>query len=460
MKISNYNKLIQFAVQRLSYEIIDKQKNILESTKQIKVIRAARRTGKSFNVALITYALLCYSQSTGRAIKILFAVPRSEYTRHMWKHLHDMLDKAPIQGLLVKFDNYTSQSTNKKKMVFDNGTKISNATCDDPDMEDIRGDAYDFLAVDEYGSIDHKVEFMAAASQALKDKNRLNLLMIIGTPDLGMGSEFDELFEIGQEDNPSIQSWRLDESDCPFLDRQSADVMNSLLDADGRMREVWAEPVPKGGKLFPEFDYKTQVVPQTYNPELPYFIGVDFGRNKPIVEFIQPDGQDFRIFHEISCKDILVDNLVNEIKLAVAVKCQGNQPTIIGSDKAGKAKSDLVSWTAFSVLKKTFPQATYTTHIQLVSKDNQTQLYRKLTMQNRIWVDPDCKELARAFVKATPNTEGRKIKSGWKKREGIDDPLDAFMYGLINHDAGLIVEVKKVEHDDNWAASMRYQLDR
>jgi len=154
MQINNWAKHMDCCVERLNYTIVGKQKDILESTKQVKVCRAARRTGKSFNVALITYALLCYSQLTGRALNILFAGPRTEDTRHMWMHLHNMLDQAPIQGLSVSSDNYKSQSINKKKMVFGNGTRITNATCDNADMEDIRGDAYDFLAVDEYGSID------------------------------------------------------------------------------------------------------------------------------------------------------------------------------------------------------------------------------------------------------------------------------------------------------------------
>ncbi|KKL93981.1 hypothetical protein LCGC14_1869290, partial [marine sediment metagenome] len=118
------------------------------------------------------------------------------------------------------------------------------------------------------------------------------------------------------------------------------------------------------------------------------------------------------------------------------------------------------SWTAFSVLKKAFPQATFTTHQQLVSKDNQTNLYRKLTMQNRIYIDPSCKKLATAFVKATPNIKGSIVKPGWKKVEGIDDPLDALMYGLINHDPGLIISVEKKTHDPNWGSKMRMAMDR
>lgn len=440
----NWDKLIQFAVDRLEYTVGGKQKDILESDKQLKVVRAARRTGKSFDAALITYALLCYSVAVSKALNILYAGPRAEDTKHIWGHLNKMLTKAPITGLEVEFTNYKSQSTNKKKMVFNNGTYIKTATCDDVEMHDIRGDCYDFLSVDEYGNIPHKAAFMDAASQALKDKDRLNMMLIIGTPDLDMGTEFDTLMERGKDPDAKIKSWHLTEDDCPFLDEESAEVMNSLLDEDGRLREVYGEQVVRGGRLFPEFKYKEQVVPLSYDSSKPYGLGIDFGRVKPIVEFIQPmDDGTFNIFHELSPKNILIDDLIKEIKLVVETTCQNNKPIMIGVDKAGKARSDLVSYTVFERLYKEFPQTKCTAHSQLVSKDNQVHLLRKLTMLKNIRIDPSCKALATSFIKATPNKSGQILKSGWLKAEGIDDPLDALMYFIINYNPSLIIEVKK-----------------
>lgn len=466
MKIANWDKLIDFAAYRLRSEftIEGKQRDVLVSTKQIKVIRAARQSGKSFNVAFITYALLCYSQATGRKLRILFGGPRAKDTRHIWKQLQEFMEIAPIQGLGVK-----RAITHPKMMVFDNGTEITNATTDDPQNDDIRGGNYDFLAIDEFGNVPHREELLNALAPALKNKKRLNLLMFIGTPDICLsGQEFDNLFDLGQPSqicytcrekadataerlqidtcikcgnkwhNP-LQSWKMTADDCPNVDESDAAVMDCLLTEDGWLRENMAEAVPPGGKLFPEFNFTTQVVPQAYNPELSYIIGVDFGRNKPIVEFIQPEGDNFRIFHEISCKDIIVENLVKEIKLAVLIICHGDSPLIVGCDRAGKAKSDLVTFTAFSVLQAAFPMATSTSRVSLTKKENQTELYRKLTKQNQIFVDPECRELVTAFVKATPNKTGQKVNSGWKKVEGIDDPLDALIYGIINYNPGLMI---------------------
>ena len=441
-KIKNWDKLIAFSIQRTGYTITGKQLEILQSDKQIKIIRAARRTGKSFNVAMITYTLLAYSTLINRPLKILFAGPRYFDSRNMWAHLSTFLKKAPIQGTTITYSNLDSPSTNKTRMVFSNGTEIRSASTESITMDDIRGEGWDFIAIDEFDNVDYKVEFMDAASPSLKDKNRLNLLMVIGTPDLSLGEAYDELFERGQQNHPKIQSWHLTQDDCPNNDEESSKVMDSLLSEDGRLRESFGEAIPPGGRLFPEFEYKAQVIPQSYDPALPYFIGIDPGRTKPVIEFIQQKGENYHVFHEITGHDILVGKLIDELKLAIEVKCCNNQPVVIGIDKAGNQKSDKVDFTTINQIRAHFPQLKFTTAMPLVKKENQVHLFRKLTMQKRVFVDPSCKRLATAILKATPATSGQHLKAGWAKIDGIDDPLDALMYGFINYAPSLIVEKK------------------
>ena len=444
MTIHNWDKLTLFAIERLRYTITGKQLDIVSSTKPIKIIRAARRTGKSFNVALITYTLLIYSTITNQPLKILFAGPRFEDTRNMWSHLHLFLKKAPIQGLSVEFDNYQSPSTNKKRMVFSNGTEIKTATTENPEMNDVRGDPWDFIAVDEFGNVEYKREFQDAAGPSLTDQNTLGWLVVIGTPDLSLGDEYDKLFELGQNNDLNSQSWHLTQDDCPNIDREKAKIFDSILSEDGRLREIFGEQVPPGGKLFPEFEYKVQVSAQSYDPTLPYFIGIDPGRTKPVILFVQPKGENFHVFHEITGRDILVDHLISELKLAIEVKCLNNQPVVVGIDKAGNQKSDKVDYTTIQQIKAHFPQLTYTTAMSLVKKENQVMLMRKLTMQKRVYVDPSCKRLSTAILKATPAQSGQHLKAGWAKIDGIDDPLDALMYGLINYAPGLISAYKYI----------------
>ena len=442
IKISNWSKLIDFSIHRTGYSISGKQLEILRSNKQIKIIRAARRTGKSFDVGMIAYTLIIYSTIINKPLKILFAGPRYFDSRNMWSHLNTFLKKAPIQGLTHK-DNLDTPSTNKRYMIFSNGTEIRSASTESITMDDIRGEGWDLIAVDEFGNVDYKVEFMDAASPSLKDKDRLNLLMVIGTPDLSLGDSYDALFEMGQKSNPKIQSWLLTEEDCPNVDKEASTLMDSLLSEDGRLRESFGEAVPSGGKLFPEFEFKAQVIPQKYDPTQPYFIGIDPGRTKPAIEFIQARGENFHVFHEITGKDVLVSHMINELELAIKVKCFGNSPIVVGIDKAGKAKSDKVDTTTIQEIKKHFPQCSYVTAWSLISKQNHVMLLRKLTMQKRLFIDPSCKRLATAMVKATPAGPRGKIEPGWAKIQGIDDPLDALMYGFINYQPGLIVSHEK-----------------
>lgn len=448
-KIANWATLISFSIDRINkgrlvaheplfkFEAI--QQEILTSTRAFKIIRAARRTGKSFNVAFITYTLLIYSIITNRPLKIIFVGPTYEDARNMWYHLRMFLKFAPLHGAGQK-DNMTSTITHRKWLTLSNGTFIKTGTCDDPNMNDVRGEGWDFIAIDEFGNVGHKTEFQNAAAPSLTDKNTLGWLMVIGTPDLSLGEEYDKLFELGQHNDPYYQSWHLTQEHSPNIDRERAQAIDSLLSEDGRLREIFGEQVPAGGKLFPEFNFKTHVQHQTYNEELTYFIGVDPGRTKPVIEFVQPDGDVFRVFHEITGHDIVVEKLIKEVKLAIAVVCKGNQPVIIGIDKAGNQKSDKTPYTTIALFESTFPQSSSVSVGPLVNKDNQTILYRKLTMQNRILIDPSCKRLITSFIKATPNMIGQHLKSGWKKVEGLDDPLDALMYGLINYAPGLIIK--------------------
>lgn len=190
------------------------------------------------------------------------------------------------------------------------------------------------------------------------------------------------------------------------------------------------------------------------NPEISRvetFGGVDFGYNKPAVVFIQTRyykddrPSTFHVLAELSPKKVLIEELVREIQFMLDTDFNGVELLTLGSDKAGNSRNDVIDYTAFQILKKAFPQAVYTTSSALVSKLNQVMLFRKLLKQNRIFIDPSCKRLTTAFVKATPdaNRAGKINSHGWLKSGGHDDFLDALALSLINHNPGLIIGKKK-----------------
>jgi len=450
------NDIYKMCALDLGIELFDKQEEIIFAQHKTKVVRAARRTAKSFNSAFIAYGLLKFSSIFGYPLHIKFAGPRAEDTRHIWEHLHNFLDQHPIVGLDVTYDNWGNKSTHKKELTFSNGTWIKSASCDSPEMNDIRGDAHDFLVVDEYGQIKYKNAFLEAATYSLKDKQPLNMLMIVGTFDvIGMGADFDRLFNLGQEGRDTIMSWTLKGSDNPHSDIESAQLAKDIVTEEGFLREEMGEGVPQHGRMFGDFNLKKQIIDLSYDPEEEILVGIDFGYRKPIVLFGQYIDEKIYVLHEISPKDISIEPLISEIQAVLIGKFNNATPLMIGCDPAGDKVNDVVSYNSFELLKKSFYMATYTRNPQLVSKANQVILLKALTIQDRIFVDKSCEKLIRSFAMATPDVSRAGIVNspGWKKEGGADDPLDALAYMLVNY--GYTSKLIIPEPENNTAPSER-----
>jgi len=453
-------QIIKDSTKALDITLFPKQEEIIVSNHPKKIIRAARRTAKSFNTAFITYTLLRFAGMFDYPLHIKFAGPRAEDCRNILEHLHNFLNKCPIPNLPIIYDNWTNASTHKKEIKFSNGTWIKSASCDNPEMNDIRGDAHDFLAVDEYGQIKYKDAFLEAALYSLKDRDPLNLFMVVGTYDVvGIGESFDKLFDLGQDTtNTDIQSWTLKGSDNPYSDKDAANMAKDIVTEEGFLREEMGLGVPRHGRIFKEFDMSTQVKDLPYDPKHPLLIGIDFGFRKPIVEFLQVIGENINVLHELCPKDIRINQLIIEISAILKGKFNNTIPLVIGCDPAGNHENDVVSLNSFEILKGKFPNAQYTRHPQLVSKANQVILLKALTIQNKIFVDPSCEKLVRAFAMATPDITrtGAINSAGWKKEKGLDDPLDALVYCLINY--GPTSELI-IEPDTLPSAPAQWQVD-
>lgn len=245
----------------------------------------------------------------------------------------------------------------------------------------------------------------------------------------------------GEPASDDIKSYRLTEDDNPYRDREATQSAADIVSEEGYLREARGEAVPPFGKMFGDFDPREQIKPQQYDPSLGLIVGLDFGFRKPVVEFFQVrwiDGEllpTIHVIRELSPKDIRIEQLVRDIGAELLALGNGVTPMLIGCDPAGNKENDVVSYNSFQVLKQAYPMSQYTRHVALVSKANQVTLLKALTIKKRIFIDPACERLARSFVMATPDMTrtGAINSAGWKKDKGIDDPLDAFVYGLINY---------------------------
>jgi len=440
------DKIFDDLADKLNIKYFSKQKDILYDQHRTKVVRAARRQAKSFTFALTAYAVFYFGGLFDYDIAVKFAAPHNEDTRNLWTYFWKFWDKFP---LCKHFDRYSEFSSNrssflncKKILQFSETCFLQTATCENPDMTGLRGDGLDLVICDEFGQVQHRAPFLNAVSNSLKDENTLQMLIVGGTSQVrSLGPEFDDLFEKGQ--NPkfkNIKSWTLQYGDNPHMDADAAEAANELMDEDGYAIEVLGDSRPVGGRLFKDFDFSkcgSKVVP--FNPDLPYGIGLDPGYAKPVAEFVQYDTDTgvMSVFKEVTATNVLITDLLAEIELEIASSINGIPPMLVAVDRAGISTSDRdkVNYTTFDRIKQVFRQAVFTHNPQLVLKSNQVFALRTLMKQDKLLIDKNCHRLLHGISNATPDvvpSTGAVKSGGWKKKRGVDDPLDALAYYMIN----------------------------
>lgn len=441
--------------------LFPKQKQILETKKKVIIVRAARRTSKSISSALKCKTVMYFCLLFGYDFRCIAAAPAADDTRHFWNYMTAFEKIAPMSDIFQvekTFDNYLSHSQPKTLWEFSDGSYIRTGSCDDPRCKDVRGDAWDFVDVDEFGLIPYQDATLEATAYATKDIDRIGLLWLVGTHDVtGMGEEFNRLYELGQTDHKEIESFTIQGSENPYTDKDDAATIKDIVTEAGFLREEMGEAVPAGGKLFPDFDIRGHDKTIKFVPDLPFGLGIDFGFNKPYACLYQPwfENDDPRSIHinvvwEFSPKHYRIDRFTDATYLGVEKVAASQAPAVVGTDPAGDNEKAALSYTDFAIFQKKFPMAQYTHNRELKSKGNQVYLYKWLTMNNKIHISDKCPKLARFFAMASPdvNRVGAVRSAGWMKKGGIDDPGDGLAYGLINYApvVNLMIEKKKAEY--------------
>ena len=429
-------EVLDLCLKALDVKLFSKQDDILRDDHRIKIVRSARNTAKTYSAALFIYQLLFFSGLFEVPLNCIVAAPKAGASEPAFTALHKFLTKQSLAELFpdqltIDYDNFNSNSSEAKKIKFKNGTQVKTATCDSPAMKDIRGQQADVIIVDEFGLIEYKSDFLAAAGYALNRKTTLNRLWIIGTVDIaGLGEVFDQLFQLGQTDNPAFKSWHLIEEDNPYRDEESSAINQKLVSADAYMREAKGEPVPAGGSMFKqEFDERFHVASCAYEPNNPTIIdGIDFGFRNTLCLFGQYDGQVLRIVYELHVQNNTIEAVIPAMQNIHSAIFNGAQPVKIGCDKAGNNSNDLVPYKVFERLQQVYPQATYTAFPHLTSKIAQVNMIKQLLLAKRLIIDPSCHQLLRSFVMAQPDP----LTGGWKKEKNIDHALDALAYLIVN----------------------------
>jgi len=243
------------------YEPHEGQKLIHASDRRFRLAVCGRRFGKS---------MLAANEAAFNALmpdaRVWVVAPYRELAGRVWRHAREVL----VHRMRLKPE---SDRASEMYLKFPWGAELIGKTAENPDS--LLGEGLDFVVLDEAPRIREGV-FARFILPSLTD--RRGRALIIGTP-RGRGWVW-RLFSESQGDSAwEIFSLRSSVNPCLSAD-EIALHRRMLADCDFR-REYLAEWVAEGSLVYPMFDPLRHIAEIGFKPELPLYLGVDFGFTNP-----------------------------------------------------------------------------------------------------------------------------------------------------------------------------------
>lgn len=249
----------------------------------------------------------------------------------------------------------------------------------------------------------------------------------------GMGY-FRTLWERGQDPaDLEWASWQIPSTENPLLHPDELEGMKHDLCGTSYRQEVLAEFVSIEGAVFAEFSRTKHIQPLKIEPNLPLWIGIDFGYRTFGMVAVQVDKHDtMRVVSEGEWKELTTEQAIGRIKqFEWADRIEG-----IACDPAGDARNIQSGIGDVALLRAAFPLARVSFSTAPNHRDPE---WRASRLRDRIWsaagdvrlyVDPSCRQTIRmlelsVYPKVRPGT-GEKQQP---QKDGIYDHLrDALGY--------------------------------
>ncbi len=105
-----HDQLLDDILRAISVKTFDKQDIILRDLVKLMILRSARRTSKSFSIAIKAFTILYFGHLFDYVTRIVLGGPRAEDTRHAWRYLNYFYKKAPLSelGPQMIYNNFLS----------------------------------------------------------------------------------------------------------------------------------------------------------------------------------------------------------------------------------------------------------------------------------------------------------------------------------------------------------------
>lgn len=273
-----------------------KQEEIRQSGAKRKVVKAGRRSGKTFGLAEISVEKFL------QAKRVLYAVPTVEQLDKWWFEVTGALRPAVEAGGFYK--NETEHFIEKR------GTtqRIKGKTAWNPDT--LRGDWADLLILDEWQLFDERTWDEVGAPMLLDNDG--DAIFLFTPPSMvaeGMSKARDprhasKLYLKAKTDTTGRwQAFHFTSFDNPHLSKAALDEIATDMSRESFRKEIMADDdeLPDHMMVYRAFNAKTQIVPDMVIPAgWPVYCGHDFGSANPAAVFLaqNPETGCFFLFKE------------------------------------------------------------------------------------------------------------------------------------------------------------------
>lgn len=244
---------------------------------------------------------------------------------------------------------------------------------------------------------------------------------------------FEDLLDIAPSKGWATHEWCLEETRASNGGWVSEDLIRekqAQMSEESWLTEVKLQRPSKGLRVFPNFAMEVHAAePVPYIPELPVYLGIDFGFLRFAWVAFQIRGEEVRIFDSAlwrACGSILGGQRLAAMHWAANVR-------EIGCDPAGNAHGGRNDITQVQDIDRAFGRmlCNFTSAQPYANPNWRAEKLRALLRdgagKSRLKIDPKCAELIRAFRKLSYREDSR---DEIEKTDELDDPIDSLGYGL------------------------------
>jgi PBSX family phage terminase large subunit len=375
----------------------DAQKEISKDTHRMRVVLCGRRFGKT---TLAVYEMLGRALSK-KGANICYIAPTIQQARDIaWQQLKELA--LPIT---VKSKEAPSLELEVSNKFGTSSIKLRGWES----IETLRGQAFDFLVLDEVATYRNFWVGWHEVLRATLTDNQGDCLFI-GTP-----KGFNHFYDLYNTKDEDYKSFNFTSYDNPFISREELDKIREEISEDRFAQEYLADFRKTEGLVYKEFERSRHV--KEYSPigNEEVIVSVDFGYTNPsAVLKAYKHGDRYHIAEEWYKTRMSTGQIVDAIKSFNPIK--------VYPDPAEPDRIQELNDAGLFVCS--------------VSKDIEAGIdkVRELLKQGRLTISPQCVNLIYEFeTYCYPDTKGERNPSETPIKKN-DHALDSLRYLLFNED--------------------------